>query len=305
MLTEKAGDRNGQGSLGVVVDDGHGPGKFLPGGEEVEDTDRRDGRAGERQNNSEEHRKHTSAVGIDGLIVFLWDAFDIALDHKRGKRNDPGHIERDQPGQPVGELEKRGKLILRNDQRRAGNDHHPDDQREQQITSGETEARQTVSQCRRYEGGKHDRDDRHEDAVEEVEIKLFLRENVLIVFKGDLAQPREEMRRELVQGAVWAQRGTEHIDHGQHRNGAADQQQKILSRIGKSGMSFSHISPPLFVLILHGLELEEGQNHQRDRHDERQRGCIAELTGAEGFVIHPGQHGLRLVHGLSVGNHLD
>lgn len=305
MLTEKAGDRNGQGSLGVVVDDGHGPGKFLPGGEEVEDTDRRDGRAGERQNNSEEHRKHTSAVGIDGLIVFLWDAFNIALDHKRGKRNDPGHIERDQTGQPVGKLKEGGQLILRNNERRAGDDHHPDDQSEEQVPAGETETRQTIGQRRRYESGKHDRDDCYENAVEEVEIKLLLRENVLIVFEGDLAQLREEMRWELIQSSVRTQRGAEHIDHGHDRNGAADQQQKILSRIGKSNMSFFHVSPPLFALILHGLELEEGQNHQCDRHDEGQRCSITELAGTESFVIHPCQHGLRLVHGLSVGNHLD
>ena len=305
VLAEEAGNRNGQGPLGVVVDDGHGPGKFLPGGEEVEDADGRDSRAGERQNDPEEHRKHTTAVGIHGLVVLLGDALDIALDHERGKGNDPGHIERDQTSQPVGELKEGGKLILRNNERCAWDDHHSDNQRKEQIAPGETKARQTVGECRRYEGCKHDRDDRHKDAVEEVEIKLLLRENVLIIFKGDLARPREEMRRELIQSSVRAQRGAEHIDHGHDRDGAADQQQKILSRIGKSSMSFSHVSPTLFVLILHGLELEEGQNHQRDRHDERQRCRITELAGAEGFVIHPGQHCLRLVHGLAVGDHLD
>lgn len=52
VLAEEAGNRNGQGPLGVVVDDRHGPGEFLPGGEEVEDADGCDSRAGERQNDS-------------------------------------------------------------------------------------------------------------------------------------------------------------------------------------------------------------------------------------------------------------
>jgi len=57
VLAEKAGNRNGKGALGVVVDDRHGPGEFLPGGEEVKDADRGNSRAGKRQDNPEKHGK--------------------------------------------------------------------------------------------------------------------------------------------------------------------------------------------------------------------------------------------------------
>ena len=120
VLSEKARDGDGQRALLGVVQNRQRPREFLPRCQEIENADGCDGRAGQRADDLEEHGEYAAAVHVDGLVEFSRNALNVALDHERGKRNDPRHVERHQPQQLVRELEERGELILRNDERRAG-----------------------------------------------------------------------------------------------------------------------------------------------------------------------------------------
>ena len=245
MLAEKAGDGDRQRTLGVIVDNGHRPCEFLPRGEEVEDAYRRDGRTGKRQYDAEEHREYAPAVGIRRLVKLPRDTLDVAFDHKRGKRNDPRDIERDQTREAVRDAEKRRELELRDDERRTRNDHHADDKREQQLLSRKLKACQTVRQRRGNDRRKDDRNEGHNDAVEKIQVKFLLRENVPVVFQRDLAELGEEVRRELVERAVRPERGGQHIDHRHDRHRAAQKQEDIPERQTPASFSAFHFLPSL------------------------------------------------------------
>ena len=77
VLAEKAGDGDGQRALGVIVDDGHGPGEFLPRGEEVKYAHRRDSGTGERQYDAEEHREYAPAVGVRRLVKLAREGYTL------------------------------------------------------------------------------------------------------------------------------------------------------------------------------------------------------------------------------------
>ena len=133
MLSEKAGDGDGKGAKIVVVDDGIGPGVFLPGGEKIKDAYRRDGRRGQWKRDAHIHRPNAGAVDVGGLGDLVRDALHEALDHEGRKGNHPRHIEGNQPPEPVDQAQMRGQLKLRHDHGGARNDHGEDDEAKQQL----------------------------------------------------------------------------------------------------------------------------------------------------------------------------
>ena len=202
VLAEKARDGDRQRALLRVVQDGQRPRELLPRRQEVKNADGRDGRACQRADDLEKHSEYAAAVHVDGFVKLPRDALDVAFNHERRKRNDPRHIERHQPQQLVRDLEERSKLILRDDERCAGDDHRADDEREERLSAGEAEARKAECQRRRDEGRDHDGQHGDDHAVEEVDVKLFLTEDVHVVFNCDRVQRGEELRRELIERTV-------------------------------------------------------------------------------------------------------
>ena len=152
VLAEEAGDGYRQRAFGVVVDDRHGPGELLPGGQEVEDAHGGDGRARERADDLEEHREHAPAVHIHRLVIVARDALDVALYHEGREGYDPGDVEGHEAEELVRELEEGGELVLRYDERRARDYHRADDEAEEQLAARETESREAEGQRRGDEG---------------------------------------------------------------------------------------------------------------------------------------------------------
>ena len=66
----------------------------------------------------------------------------------------------------------------------------------------EAEAREAECQRRRDESRDHDGQHGDDHAVEEVDVKLFLTEDVHVVFNCDRVQRGEELRRELIERTV-------------------------------------------------------------------------------------------------------
>lgn len=106
VLAEKARDGDRQRALLRVVQDGQRPREFLPRRQEVKNADGRDGRACQRADDLKKHSEYAAAVHVDGLVKLPWNALNVALDHKRGERDDPRHIERHQSQQLVRDLEE-------------------------------------------------------------------------------------------------------------------------------------------------------------------------------------------------------
>ena len=202
--------------------------QVLPGGEEVEDADARYGRAGERADHLEEHGEHAAAVHIHGLVVLARYALYVSLYHESGEGYHPRDVKRHKAEEFVRQLEEGGQLVLRQYQRGAGDDHGADDEAEKQPAAREAEAGEAEGQRRGDKGRYHDGEERDGHAVEEIQVKLFLRENVLVILGRELLQRGQETRRELIERAVGLERGADHVDHRQYADGAADEQQQVL-----------------------------------------------------------------------------
>ena len=245
VLAEKARYGDGQRALLGVVQNRQRPREFFPRRQKIENADGRDGRTGQWADNLEEHSEYAAAVHVDGLVEFSRNALNVALDHKRGKRNDPGHIERHQPQQLVRELEERGELILRNDERRAWDDHRADDKRKERPSAGEAEARQTEGQRRRDKGRDHDGQHGDDRAVQKIDVELFLAEDVRIIFQRNGIERGKKLRRELIERTVWLQGRADHIDHRHDRYRAAEQQKHMAQDVGREFPFFQcmHGSP--------------------------------------------------------------
>ena len=91
---------------------------------------------------------------------------------------------------------------MRDDERRAGNNHRADDERKERLSAREAEAREAECQRRRDESRDHDSQHGDDHAIEEIDIELFLAEDVHVVFKRDRVQHGEELRRELIERTV-------------------------------------------------------------------------------------------------------
>ena len=227
MLTEEAGDGDGQRAQAVVVDDSVGPRIFLPRGQKVEDADGGNCGRGQRQRNPAIRLEYVGAVDPCGVHDLTGDVLHKSLDHEGREGDYPCHIERNQSPQPVDQPQARCQLELRNDHRRSGDDHRHDDEAEQQLRRPGLELAQHKRHRRGYRRRKSHRGQRHHHRVQEVQIELALMQDVIVVFQRQCLPFWEKARRILVQRTVRAQRGGDHVDHRQREHDRPRGQQEV------------------------------------------------------------------------------
>ena len=122
-------------------------------------------------------------------------------------------------------------MILRNYQSSTWNNHCPDNQGKQNLSSWEAESCNTKGQCARNNCCKYDSQNGYHKAVQEVQIELFLIEYVDVVLQRYLAKLREKVRRILIKCSIGLQRSADHIDHRQDRKHTANEQKTIKNHI--------------------------------------------------------------------------